>query len=1254
MENIEESMPGCALKCLRNVEDTSQSVHKVKYGVNTIGRGLNNDIILKNLNVSRTHCHLRVEKKESKDIAYIKDLGTSNGTIVGNINLIQFEEHQLNDLDMIVLASGDEGVVLQYIDKIDRTINFSNLCNNNKRKVLCEENLDDESTAVKIPKLVINESEQNLLKKPFSNANTNPSNSLNNLPNVANNLQQAEHKNQLELVDAFFKTYQDFGDQKLPVEDPKIIPNSTEPSYSKYNDNISNSVKIKIEPDTIINNVFSQGTYRDEEDSVVYCISDEENDINDNGLELSNNKIEKQEQMNTSSTKHSCPSTSKIENNLNFPELSFQCQRNEKTRDDIDDVIYIPPNMNSDNINTLISSSDSESDYNSKCPKIIEPFPMKVNKRGQTKSLVENKYIIKTRAKSEKIIHSKKKAEEVIVDQNKQIIQERQMRLKKLATNNSINKNASTNDNFIDKPSTIGKLKKKSRISRLEQINNDNCIPSTSKSHLPILEVDKKVRFNSKEITSTINNQIEQFSFSNYKNIDSSTTKIIKPINFAFFDTLSRICKWNAVWLYEEKFADASPPLVKNIYKMKEQFDTPSEYSSTMNSVLFYEIWSKISESYHMVLSKNPNLEQSIFEKSSKKNLPLPTFGIQSVNKEFSTSVPALKSINQPLWCLKCIGTNKNIETLTVSRNSLKGCLCIVIVQSNCFGTDIVGNKKPTKSRNIFFGYVNMTKKIGYHSNSQFYMELIITKKTENIPNGTHIQLMDIFYLLSELRLFQAINNVTTSTLCKALITPQLHNYSIDSSKANSKNYNINSLLLNNSQKEAVKMAVTICNAVEPNVGLIIGPPGTGKTNVICNIILSLMSKQLTKTTTKPKLLICAPSNEAADAIVRRIIEIKKDLKHESQFNVVRVGSGQKYDPNSPIADVMLDTVIKQKMGNPLNEANQQCQSNNLFIYTNKKDLENEILINTEVIVTTLNSCFSKTMEEAFKPSNIKSLNNCHFTACIVDEAGQSIEPLIFVPILLGIDKLILVGDDKQLQPLVKSKVAKDNGLGISLFKRLKTWFEQKRSTRKSFPVTMLNTQYRMHYEICLFPSKYFYKGEIKTAPSVKMRKQLSFHPYMILEHESLQDNTGEVNIGEANMIVTLVDILLNSECRSLTIAVLTPYHKQREQINILLKKKKISLNVNTIDSFQGGECDVLLISTVRTNGVGFMDDICRLNVALTRAKQSLIICGNFMSLRGERVWSDLIEDAKERKLIKKVSKKVMTNSKVLLAMIKL
>jgi len=91
--------------------------------------------------------------------------------------------------------------------------------------------------------------------------------------------------------------------------------------------------------------------------------------------------------------------------------------------------------------------------------------------------------------------------------------------------------------------------------------------------------------------------------------------------------------------------------------------------------------------------------------------------------------------------------------------------------------------------------------------------------------------------------------------------------------------------MLNSSQKEAVKMAVSICLSKESNVGLIIGPPGTGKTNVICNIVLTLMSTLSTTTINKPKLLVCAPSNEAVDALVRRIIEIKKDVKRKLVFS---------------------------------------------------------------------------------------------------------------------------------------------------------------------------------------------------------------------------------------------------------------------------------------------------------------------------------------------------------------------------------
>lgn len=377
------------------------------------------------------------------------------------------------------------------------------------------------------------------------------------MPNVANNLQYSD-LNQLTLVDAILKPNTNSDDQNLSVKDPKIITtNNTKPSCSHDKDNISvkdleivstnnigpscsyyknnifSAVEIKTEPDTI-NNVLSQGTYRNEEDSVIVVYSSDD----ENGLELSSNLLDKQEQLKLNTyMKHSRPSTSKIENNLNLSELSIQYQRNEIPSDNKDDLICIPPNLNSNNISILISSSDSESEYTSKYPTIIDPFPMKDSKKGQTKLSEKNKYIIKTRAKSEKIIRNKKKAEEVIVDQNKQIIQERQMRLKKLATNNSsneilkiINENPSTNDPFIDNPSTISKLKINKRVSRLEKTKNDNCMPSTSKSHLPIQDVQNKTRFNCQKITTT--------------------ATITKPINFVFFDTLSKICKWNAVWLY--------------------------------------------------------------------------------------------------------------------------------------------------------------------------------------------------------------------------------------------------------------------------------------------------------------------------------------------------------------------------------------------------------------------------------------------------------------------------------------------------------------------------------------------------------------------------------------------------------------------------------------------------------------------------------------------------------------------------------
>lgn len=332
------------------------------------------------------------------------------------------------------------------------------------------------------------------------------------------------------------------------------------------------SVQIKTEPGTI-SNIFSQGTYRKEEDSVIIIYSsDEENNTNRGDYAMPNMKITLQQEyinLSTTSMKNERPSTSKVENNLNIPEFSIQCHKNEIVSDDEDhDDIMLPPQLNSDNnINALMSLSDSDSDYNSKCPKIIEPFSMIPKTRGRTKALAENKVIIKTRAKSEKKMNIKKKAKEITVDQNKQIIQERRKRLKELANKNIcasltvdkriLNGNALTIDSYIDKPSTSDILKKKNRISRFQQNSDDNCMLNTSKSHLTseikkndTLSIRKEVKFNLNKTTSEIDNQISPYTSLNYNKISSSSISSVNQNNFAYFDTLSKICKWNAVWLH--------------------------------------------------------------------------------------------------------------------------------------------------------------------------------------------------------------------------------------------------------------------------------------------------------------------------------------------------------------------------------------------------------------------------------------------------------------------------------------------------------------------------------------------------------------------------------------------------------------------------------------------------------------------------------------------------------------------------------
>lgn len=387
--------------------------------------------------------------------------------------------------------------------------------------------------------------------KSFLNEKTNLSDKSKNSINILNNLQNIS-LNQSTSSGINLKSKKDLNYQCFPVGELKIVPENLEPSCSYINGNIQACAIIKTEPDNR-NNIFSQESYSKEEDSVIVIYSSDDEEKNNEKIPDANIELQKHVTLNTTLTNNIHLSTSKMGNNSYVSELPADGQINSIViSDDDDNDMFVPPKLNSNkNIinNSWISSSDSENDSSRTCPKVIEPLPIPVKKTRQSKVLPENRSVIKTRAKSEKIKNNKKKEEESIVDQNKKIIQDRRLKLQQLAKNSTFSstigkteENSSINNN-IDEYLTNEKSKKKVRISRLKQ---NDCVPSTSKSHFDTgvasaAFITQKSVKNYQDKTSKTNDRISQRMGSSIQNVN--------PFHFAYFDTLSKICKWNAVWL---------------------------------------------------------------------------------------------------------------------------------------------------------------------------------------------------------------------------------------------------------------------------------------------------------------------------------------------------------------------------------------------------------------------------------------------------------------------------------------------------------------------------------------------------------------------------------------------------------------------------------------------------------------------------------------------------------------------------------
>uniref|UniRef100_A0A7S2XKG2 WW domain-containing protein n=1 Tax=Attheya septentrionalis TaxID=420275 RepID=A0A7S2XKG2_9STRA len=300
-----------------------------------------------------------------------------------------------------------------------------------------------------------------------------------------------------------------------------------------------------------------------------------------------------------------------------------------------------------------------------------------------------------------------------------------------------------------------------------------------------------------------------------------------------------------------------------------------------------------------------------------------------------------------------------------------------------------------------------------------------------------------------------------------------------------------------------------------------------------------------------------------------------------------------------------------------------------------RMNLETHILDSVHIVMTTLGTAGNRALESAAK-----------FEVVVVDEAAQSVEPATLSALQLGSSHSILVGDPQQLPATIFSLSGRTTKYDRSLFQRLE---------EAGHEVHLLNTQYRMHPDISDFPRRIFYDGNLLDGPNVKhpdygnpLRRILTqrvpaLSPFTVLDLDSSEERGGTslANSGEARLAVHLYQSLL-TESGGLSgqskVAVITPYSQQASLLHRMFSKSlgphyANRVEINTVDAFQGREANIVIFSCVRaagSNGIGFLSDVRRMNVALTRAKHFLFVIARCQSIVVNPYWRDLVAHARE------------------------
>lgn len=469
---------------------------------------------------------------------------------------------------------------------------------------------------------------------------------------------------------------------------------------------------------------------------------------------------------------------------------------------------------------------------------------------------------------------------------------------------------------------------------------------------------------------------------------------------------------------------------------------------------------------------------------------------------------------------------------------------------------------------------------------------------------------------------------------------------------------------LNQSQKSAINFAVN-----ESPITIIHGPPGTGKTFTICEIIKQLVFNK------NERVLVCGPSNISVDTILERLspdFHEKGRKKSKDPSQLIRIGHPARLSPQNwgHALDVLSKTNSSDILSDIESDIKETLKSikklrkrfERKALYQELKQFKKELrqreskiikdlLVGAKVVTSTLHGAGARELLSVYQDKTFGP-GNSFFDTIIIDEVSQSLEPQCWIPIInhLGIKRLIIAGDNMQLPPTIKTldgDVKVDQAvtarLEITLFDRLVHDLNGNQFKR------LLDTQYRMNQQIMEFPSKVLYEGKLKAYEEIK-NINLTDLPKVqadddtelaciwmdtqggeYQEQTNEDENNSKYNEYEVMMVDEHIKKLISLGVAAKDIGVISPYNAQ---VSILKRNAIPGVEIHTVDGFQGREKEVIIISLVRSNDkgeIGFLRDKRRLNVAMTRPKRQLYVVGDLELIQNSteylKLWGEYVEE---------------------------